>query len=907
MAKVQGTYASVVRGVSQQAPADRIEGQHAELVNMISDPVRGLVRRNGMVLENVLMHEAEGNDPTAEDLANAVEDAMSYRTYTYRAGGVDYDVLYRSRPRIGRASAAHCSAVIMYDRTWDQEKFIDIKVGTADDLIRVFEEGGISALTSVGEFVVFAGNTVRAGQTVTPVWDTPDNRQLGNVWIRGGGYSRTYTIIATLAATGMSYTASYTTPAAQYPGSLDFSGITADPSTPEYQAEVNNIQAAYDTAVNQHTASSAAAIVPAAIANELVTRLLAAGWPPEHIGMTDSTILFAAASGLEVTDGGNGEFVRETLGERTSPDTLPTIAHYKSVVKIEAPGADPYYMEAIPLSPPPAGQTWGRVAWRECPGELQTPTSGLAMGFLYNGVFYLGSSAAALQATILQYTGDTVDVPAFTPSKCGDTTTNEPPHFYGRFITCLSMFQDRLLIGSGGTVCMSQRGDYFNFYRTTTLSLPDSDPIGVYAVGSENDTIRKVTAHEMNLFVHGDKRHYLIPGRAPITPATASMGVMWEVDNAAGAQPVSNGANLFIAKEELQVGASRLLQVQPGLYQDIPALQDVSQQLRDYINGFPAEIVAFLNPGMVFIRTDFVQKSRYGFPRSRKQGLYVYQYTDQGDQRVVDAWGSWEWSEHLGRALGIAPAGFGDTLRVYTFVHGRNGAGIPVRAVNVLRASIRPDPTGLPYLDGLAVGDQAQTTGLFTPAADAAVRAQVYTSPGSQFSYEDPLVGHDPNVVLPNGPNWSVGDTNPTVIDPLRWVGVQGWLQDFLDTHGMQTPERQATIFTGLKFHAYVELTNPFMRDSQGKADTMGRLKITRMHVITTRTAGLEASWKDYDGQVTVQNYGGTYSQINYSQSLFIGRDARHVQVRIAANQWLPLTINGISWQGNWYGEKNQV
>lgn len=905
MTKVQGTYASVVRGVSQQAPADRLEGQHAEVVNMISDPVRGLVRRNGMVLENSIMYEYEGII-TDKDVENSIEDAMTFRTYTYRAGGVDYDVLYRSRPRIGAGSFAHSPTIIMYDRTWDKEKFVPVRVGTADDLIRVFDEGGIAALTSVGEFVVFSGNTVPASQVVTPVWDTPDNRRLGSVWIRGGGYSRTYQITATLAGGG-AFTASYTTPPAQYPGALDFSGITADPGTPEYQGEVNNIQAAYDTAVNQHAATAAAAIVPAAIAKQLMDGLVLAGWPPEHIGLTDSTIMFAQATGLEATDGGNGDFVRETLGEKTTPDTLPIIAHYGYVVKIEAPGADPYYMEAIPVSPPPVGQSWGRVAWRECAGELQTPTSGLAMGFLYKGTFYVGSSAAALKATILQYTTETVDVPEFTPSKCGDTTTNEPPHFYGRLITCLAMFQDRLLIGSGGTVSMSQRGDYFNFYRTTTLTVPDSDPIGVFAVGSENDTIRKVTPHEMNLFVHGDKRHYLIPGRAPVTPATASMGVMWEVDNAAGAQPVSNGANLFIAKEELQVGASRLLQVQPGLYQDIPSLQDVSQQLRDYVNGYPAEIVAFLNPGMVFIRTDFVQKSRYGFPRSRKQGLYVYQYTDQGDQRVVDAWGSWEWSEHLGRSMGICAAGFGDTLRIYTFVHGTNGAGVPVRAINVLRASIRPDPTGLPYLDGMTVADQGQTTGLYTPAAAPAVKAQVFTSPGSQFSYEDPLVGHNPDVVLPAGPDWSVGDTNPTVIDPLRWEGVNGWLQEFLDTHGPQTPEREAAIFTGLAFHAYVELTNPFIRDSEGKADTMGNLKLTRMHVITTRTAGLRATWKDYDGQVQVIDYSGTYGQINYKQSLFIGRDARYVQVRVAASKWLPMTINGIAWQGNWYGEKVQV
>lgn len=46
----------------------------------------------------------------------------------------------------------------------------------------------------------------------------------------------------------------------------------------------------------------------------------------------------------------------------------------------------------------------------------------------------------------------------------------------------MGMFQDRLCIAAGNTTDMSEVGNYFNFFRTQTLTVPDSDPVSVYAL-----------------------------------------------------------------------------------------------------------------------------------------------------------------------------------------------------------------------------------------------------------------------------------------------------------------------------------------------------------------------------------------------------------------------------------------
>lgn len=46
----EGTYRSLIQGVSQQTPQERLDGQLGAQVNMLSDPVNGLRRRTGTKL-----------------------------------------------------------------------------------------------------------------------------------------------------------------------------------------------------------------------------------------------------------------------------------------------------------------------------------------------------------------------------------------------------------------------------------------------------------------------------------------------------------------------------------------------------------------------------------------------------------------------------------------------------------------------------------------------------------------------------------------------------------------------------------------------------------------------------------------------------------------------------------------
>lgn len=903
MAKAEGTFASVTKGVSQQAPADRLEGQHAESVNMIFDPVRGAVRRNGMILA------ASSRKKFTADPSDALNDSYSFRNFPYRDGGRDYDLLYRSRARVGALSDAHLDTLVMWDKTPGTDPVRRTVVrNPADTALDLYDSGGIAALTSIGSYVLLAANSIQPNQSTTiTTGPTAFAGNTGAIWVRGGSYSRTYRARARRASDGQLFDVTYTTMASAYPGVLNITGAVPIGAigSPFEQYFVNVAQAAYDTAVNQWVAAASASIVPSNIANQIAFAFSSAGlggWSVKGSHLFNDGVDF-----LEVDDGGSGDFIRAVLTDVKSADDLTDIHRVGKVVKVQPAGAqsDPYYLKAFAREPNNA-DAFQAVIWREWAGVIQTPNFILAMGRLVNNTFYWASTPALLQALILAQTGLTVAVPTYVASTAGDTDTVPPPHFMVSPITMLTTFQDRLGIGSGSVVNWSERGDYFNFYRTTLLTIPDSDPTEVTAAGTETDTIRTATQYDGNLTLQGDKFHYAISGKVPLIASNPQMRVQFSMSSAAYAQPQGVGKYVYLLKEDSQSASSRLLQMQAGVYQDSPEINDVSKQLRDYVNGSPAEMVALSSPSMVFVRTEHFLKSAGGFPRARPWGIYLFQYMDGDDgNRLTEAWGAWEWSVALGTPIGLSDAGTGDAILLYTYAFGGDQDGDKAVQINVLKASARSDPTGLPYLDGMQAAATAETVGMLTPSAVAAVQAVVYTATSAAHSYSAvPGVTDADRYTGLEHPHYAVADAPPEDEDPYRWAGVQGWAADYIAAYPGGTTDN---LWTGTSYDSFIDLTNPYVRDRDGKAQLNGVLNLVEYFVTLTRTAGFKSSWIDHDGTVQMDGFREAYSRIAYNQPVWIGRESKDVQVRLSAVDWLPMTINSIGWKANWFAYKGRA
>jgi hypothetical protein len=895
MAKVTGSYASLVRGVSQQAPADRLDGQHGEQINMLSDPVRGLVRRNGSMIEDQIITPVAGNP------GYAVADSFSFRTFSLKVQDREIDLIYRSRPRFG-SGASHLDGLLVFDKTADSSRgFVPVVTDPDDVAMAAYLAGGFSAMTTVGTYVLMAGNRVAPTYELTDNYNNPSWKNAGVAWVRGGAYARTYTIKATRASTGITYTATHTTMTAAYPEDLDTSGVPYDAE--DYQKQINDLTYAYNAAVNQWISDASASIVPSAIAQGLKDELVAVGWPEAEWVVNGSHLGGTNVSHLEVSDGGDGSLLVSLLGQTYAADEVTDMHFVGKVIKVKPKTAqdEAYYLKAYANDESADVSLTGLrpVVWREAAGVTQTPTHMFAVGLLYDDKFFAAGDPDTLQALILDETGDTVEVPEFVASLVGDTESAPPPYFYGKTITAMTVFQDRLIVVSDSVMNASRPGDYFNFYRASVLTVADDDPVEAFALGSEGDTIRQAAVYDRNLLMLGDKHHYAIPGRTALTPTGASITVLYSIDNTAGALPVSTGQYVFSLKEDSQLAACRLLQTQAGVFQDSPQIMDVSRQLREYINGTPAELVLLTSPDMVFVRTEHFLRSSGAYPRPRPYGIYVYQFLDAPDgSRVVDSWSSWEFSTALGTPIGMSGLPSGDGIMLYTLAWGTNEAGVPSRGILALSMSARSDPTGMPYLDGMRIAPDAQANGLFTPQAAPAVRDLIYTAAGSAYSNPKPLITDADRFAGLDHPHYTVGDAPAETADVYRWTGALGHFSQYVAAY----PDgNRGDLWTGLRMPAYVDLTPPFVRDSKGKAKTWGRLILSRLRVTLTRSAGFEASYIDHAVVKRSTHFAGDFERLRYGTNVWIGRDAREAQVRLSAIDWLPLTINAIEWAGQWF------
>jgi hypothetical protein len=206
--KVAGSVASLLGGVSQQVPKDRLPGQHGEQINMIPDPVRGLCRRRGTLREATLV----GTGYPGFDLD---KDAAGRVSYDFAYAGKDYVAIYKSQ--VGNsAPVAH-----VYDKT--SKTFLSYNKNPTDDGLTLAEVGGIRAITSVGKYL-FMATDAPVVATDTPRWLGTPLADVAAVWVRGGVFGRSYTVDVT--HTGGRNLLTVTTPKAAYPTPLDTSFVS---------------------------------------------------------------------------------------------------------------------------------------------------------------------------------------------------------------------------------------------------------------------------------------------------------------------------------------------------------------------------------------------------------------------------------------------------------------------------------------------------------------------------------------------------------------------------------------------------------------------------------------------------------------------------------------------------------
>lgn len=135
----------------------------------------------------------------------------------------------------------------------------------------------------------------------------------------------------------------------------------------------------------------------------------------------------------------------------------------------------------------------------------------------------------------------------FTPRSAGNDETNPLPSFVGSRINDITFFKNRLVLLSGENVVLSEVGEYFNYFRTTTTQLLDSDVIDVGVGGTEVNELFTASPFSDRLILFSTKTQFALQGEAVLSPSTASISQVTNFDINTDVHPITVGPSLFFA------------------------------------------------------------------------------------------------------------------------------------------------------------------------------------------------------------------------------------------------------------------------------------------------------------------------------------------------------------------------
>ncbi|WYW03857.1 tail protein [Pseudomonas phage vB_PpuP-Pori-2] len=845
MSKQTGSYESLIRGVSEQVPHDRFVGQHWLQSNFVSDPVRGLARRRGSVMVSEKIVPVSIGPETLADL-------KTYKEFTFNINSVEYSLMYRPGQKV---SGSTMSGVVCINK--DTGVIMDVVAHASDAAtVTAHLDSGINAVGNIAKYLLLAPKN--RGPDLFTQNTVEQTKNSSVIWVKQGAYARTYSAKIT-RSTGAVVTVSYTTPTSYYQGVLDTTDIAT--SDPDYQKKVNDRVYAYQTAVNQWIGTSAAAIQPQNIAAQLLAQMSAAGMVA--IARQGSTVVTFDAQNVEVDDGGDGSFMKGVAQEVQSANDLSPIHSGGKTVRIRPKGsggdsAGVYYVKASrkDLS---GSLDFGEVIWTEAPGILQTPTFLTLLGEIIGNTLYLATTQALLQAV----SGDTNQTP-YAPSAAGDLDSQPIPTIFGKVVDHITTFQDRLVLIAGSTVVMSKSGDYFNFFRASALTLASDDPIEVFALGSQGDTISASVLMDRSVLLFGKQQQYALDGRQAMTPTNAYVATQSAIEDTTTCPPVGSGNYIFFSQQRDE--RLTIQQMQTGDYADSFRAFEITTQLDGYLKGTPRQIVALTSPSALFIRT-----------QEFTNGFYTFQYLDKADQteRLFDAWSHWAFSPTLGPLVGIT--GHNGNILALTLRASDHGAYLVLD-----RFSRSADLDNKPYLDSMRIW--TNTTGSITKdgafASAGAVAAD--KTAGQYFLLGQPLA------------NWATlsAAIGTTLMNSSTWMGAL--------------------------FDSEVEPTAPYMRDKKDKAILDGTLTLTTYNITLAKSAAMRGYLRGTDQDVSqemevldwIYRPAGSWvlntQQVasTYTVPVDVQQEVREFKLRLTSRNWLPLTLSSIEWSGQFFTQR---
>jgi hypothetical protein len=445
-------------------------------------------------------------------------------------------------------------------------------------------------------FIVNTTKVVSMANTTSPALS---NDAL--IWIKQGAYNSKYSILG-------DNTSSYSTGSAgTFPAGTSFDG--------EGFAGLSNADAG-------------------AIAANLKAGLTSgSGWTISRVGYTIH-IAKTSSFAIDVSDSVSGNGIGLIRGSTQSFSDLPLTAKDGMVVKIEGlpdSTADDYWVKFVGKG------TAGSISeglWTEtvAPGiktNINPKTMPVVLIRQSDGTF-MAKFADGTTPTAGAPVGSNYSGASWGARICGDEETNPNPSFVGGLINDLFLFRGRLGFLSGESVCLSEAGEFFNFWRTTVTQVVDQDPIDVSSSYPAITLFRHAIPFSDRLVLFSDRVQFTLTTRqAILTGLSVTMTPTSNYDTLKICRPAVVNDGIFFPFDRGNYSGVRQMAVNTNDSETLTA-PDISAHIPKYIPGSIFEIAASSHDNVLACLATGDQGS-----------LYIYKWYDADNDRIQSSWSKW--------------------------------------------------------------------------------------------------------------------------------------------------------------------------------------------------------------------------------------------------------------------------
>ena len=215
----------------------------------------------------------------------------------------------------------------------------------------------------------------------------------------------------------------------------------------------------------------------------------------------------------------------------------------------------------------------------------------------------------------------------------GDDETNAYPSFIGFTLSDIFFHRNRLGVLADENVIFSRAGQFesFDFFRKSTLTVIDSDPIDVAVSSNKVSILKHAVPFNDSLLLFSDLTQFKVTGEPILSPDTINVSSTTEFEASLRAKPAQSGRFVYFGSRRGDY--SGLWEYFVDTDTDTNNAVEITAHVPEYLDGELKSIQASSNEDMIIVQTD-----------DDPQALYIYRYYWQGRDRLQSSWSRWTFS-----------------------------------------------------------------------------------------------------------------------------------------------------------------------------------------------------------------------------------------------------------------------